>query len=67
MIDWNALLANHPDIAKYLLLLFAISEGLSLVPETITKATGVIQLLYITVLKITAKFKKPPPNDTGTI
>lgn len=46
MIDWNILLQQHPDIAKWALILFLISEGLGMLPTTITNASSVSQLLF---------------------
>lgn len=45
IIDFNALLAQHPEIAKYLLILFCLSEGLAMLPATITRANSVCQLI----------------------
>lgn len=45
MIDWNQLLSAHPAIAKWLLILFVISEGLALIPKSILQADSIIQLI----------------------
>lgn len=60
MIDFNALLAQHPEIAKYLLILFVVSEFLGMLPETITKATGVISAISLMLKSLKATKQDPP-------